>query len=265
MSFNLAKTLTVKKSRRDRIKFNRIVLTKRQKAELRAIYLRTVYYWQEVYADQILQELPTTDSIEGAENEFDRAEKGAGVLIRVLVADLENWFTKTIGWHTEKWQEDVKNKTGTDIKGFTKDLTKDEKVKALIKANTSLIKDISSTARKSVEYAVYEVFTGRSTRTEATKQINKALRSTVKRATNIANDQANKLNARLNRERNEEAEIDWYEWVHSGKTNFRKDHKARHGKLFRWDDPPSGGHPGEEINCGCTSKAVLMIDGERIN
>lgn len=39
--------------------------------------------------------------------------------------------------------------------------------------------------------------------------------------------------------------------------NAKPSHWARHGKVFDWNDPPEGGHPGEAIQCRCAALAVL--------
>lgn len=39
--------------------------------------------------------------------------------------------------------------------------------------------------------------------------------------------------------------------------NAKPSHWARHGKVFRWADPPEGGHPGQAIQCRCAALAVL--------
>ena len=40
-------------------------------------------------------------------------------------------------------------------------------------------------------------------------------------------------------------------------------HWARNGKAFRWDSPPEGGAPGEEVLCRCYGEAILDPDEEQ--
>ncbi|GAB6054407.1 hypothetical protein JCM17960_32270 [Magnetospira thiophila] len=42
-----------------------------------------------------------------------------------------------------------------------------------------------------------------------------------------------------------------YIWHTAGDSKVRPAHAERDGKEFSWDDPPEGGHPGEELNCRC--------------
>jgi SPP1 gp7 family putative phage head morphogenesis protein len=83
---------------------------------------------------------------------------------------------------------------------------------------------------------------------------------TRRRALNIASDQTVKLASALNEERRREVGIDTWEWMSSHKVHYRPEHLARDGKRYSDADPPPD-MPGELINCGCTSRAVLSLDG----
>ena len=43
----------------------------------------------------------------------------------------------------------------------------------------------------------------------------------------------------------------YYIWYTMGDSKVRSEHAKRHGKIFKWDIPPQGGHPGEDYNCRC--------------
>jgi len=45
----------------------------------------------------------------------------------------------------------------------------------------------------------------------------------------------------------------YYIWCTEGDDLVRDEHAQREGKVFAWDEPPSGGHPGEDYNCRCTA------------
>jgi len=42
-----------------------------------------------------------------------------------------------------------------------------------------------------------------------------------------------------------------YIWRTRGDSKVRSEHAERDGKVFEWDNPPEGGHPGEAPNCRC--------------
>ena len=47
-----------------------------------------------------------------------------------------------------------------------------------------------------------------------------------------------------------------YIWRTQGDSKVRDAHAERDGKVFSWDDPPEGGHPGEDYNCRCTAEEI---------
>ncbi|WNK00085.1 phage minor head protein [Thalassospiraceae bacterium LMO-JJ14] len=47
-----------------------------------------------------------------------------------------------------------------------------------------------------------------------------------------------------------------YIWRTRGDSKVRSAHAERDGKVFDWDNPPEGGHPGEAPNCRCLAEDV---------
>ncbi len=94
------------------------------------------------------------------------------------------------------------------------------------------------------------------------------------RAKLIARDQTAKLSTSLSRIRQQEAGIESYIWRNSQdervvgnpgglypKGNRRHlNHWDREGNEYRWDDPPSDGHPGQPIQCRCRAEPVIRLD-----
>lgn len=52
----------------------------------------------------------------------------------------------------------------------------------------------------------------------------------------------------------------FYRWRTKGDDRVRPEHRARHGRLFSWDEPPEGGHPGVDYGCRCTPARVSDDD-----
>jgi GH24 family phage-related lysozyme (muramidase) len=69
----------------------------------------------------------------------------------------------------------------------------------------------------------------------------------------------------LNRVQQEAMGIDFYVWTTQNDKRVREGHAERDDKVFRWDDPPEGGHPSEDFGCRCYARP-LGIEGywERI-
>lgn len=74
----------------------------------------------------------------------------------------------------------------------------------------------------------------------------------------IARDQIATLNGQLNEQRQTALGIESYTWLTAEDERVREEHEDRNGQVFRWDSPPSDGHPGEPINCRCV--ALPMIE-----
>lgn len=50
----------------------------------------------------------------------------------------------------------------------------------------------------------------------------------------------------------------YYIWRTEGDDLVREEHAQRDGEIFAWDEPPSGGHPGEDYNCRCTAEEFSL-------
>lgn len=120
-----------------------------------------------------------------------------------------------------------------------------------VASNTSLIKDLPTQHMQRIEQIVRNgVLEGESSKTIAAK-IEAAGGVTKRRAELIAVDQIGKANGELTKFRQQELGIEEYTWVDSHDERVRALHRHYDGKIFRWDNPPSDGHPGMAIRCRC--------------
>lgn len=93
-------------------------------------------------------------------------------------------------------------------------------------------------------------------------------------ARRIARDQTSKLCTSLNAIRQQDAGINRYTWRNSQDQRVvgnpaglypqgnavHGDHWQREGQVFRWDQPPEDGHPGQPIHCRCTAEPIIDLD-----
>jgi len=56
-----------------------------------------------------------------------------------------------------------------------------------------------------------------------------------------------------------------YIWRTRNDGKVRSSHAAREGLVFSWDDPPVGGHPGEDYNCRCTAEPYYPETSEYLS
>ena len=135
---------------------------------------------------------------------------------------------------------------------------------ASLEENVGLIRSIPEKYLQQVEGTVMRSYSAGRDLATMVKELKQLYPAASHRAELIARDQSNKANAVVNRARQMELGITEAIWMHShaGK-NPRPDHVAANGKRYKIAEGCliSGEHiqPGEEINCRCTSRAVLPI------
>lgn len=144
---------------------------------------------------------------------------------------------------------------GSDYSRFEPWLT--QEIKAFTKGNVGLIKSIPEQYFEKVEGVVLRgAQVGRLPRDIAEDIVNQ-FGVTERRAALIARDQVAKFNGNLTQLRQKAVGVTKYIWSSSGDERVRPEHQERDGKIFSWDDPPPGGHPGEDIACRCVALPVF--------
>lgn len=90
--------------------------------------------------------------------------------------------------------------------------------------------------------------------------LEKQLEVETNRAVLIGSDQVGKLNGRLMEYWQRSAGVTEYRWQTMMDDRVRPLHADRQGLIFRWDKPPSDGHPGMAIRCRCVADPVIDLD-----
>ena len=55
-------------------------------------------------------------------------------------------------------------------------------------------------------------------------------------------------------------QVQFYVWTTQQDSRVRSAHAERSNRIFRWDDPPEGGHPTQDFGCRCYARA-LSVEG----
>lgn len=194
---------------------------------------------------------------------LNQAEAQASRTVVVALSGLRSWTVKVENWHRNRFVGAVEGATGVKVQGVVLDTDATEELALSIERNTDLIRSIGDDMRKQIGQAVWQGLSARSPRRDIAKQINAVIEGQRARARRIAVDQTNKLSGALDELRQQQAGIDSFRWRHSGKVHYRPEHKARNGKIYRWDDPAlRGDKPKMKPFCGCTAQAVVAIEDE---
>jgi SPP1 gp7 family putative phage head morphogenesis protein len=203
--------------------------------------------------DELLAEL---DRIK--REHVDLAEQRA----RVVAEDMTR---RTNEAHRRRFYSSIEATVGIDLAGIVAEEGLQDTLTLKTRENVGLIKTIPETYFQKIETRLLEgVVQGRMPARSLIEELRELGNVTKRRARFIARDQTAKLNAAMNRERNQALGIEEYVWRTSKDERVRESHAKRDGKRFRWDDPPAGGpaeggHPGEAINCRCTAEPVIVL------
>lgn len=255
--------------------------TKTLSDDLARLYLRVVRLWRDEARNRLLPvyvrevERLTSDAQPPGAGRFQRdeaadlerqiiaAEAQAAAVIAVLSADLNEWMFRAEEWHADKFAAYVKSGTGVSVDALMSQQAVRDAVQAALAENIGLITSVSDQTRLRISEIIWRGFQARTPRRVIAREINHALDLGRKRSLRISVDQTTKLSAALDRARQQEAGMEAFNWRHSGKVNYRPEHKARNGKLFKWSsavaktDPP-----GQAVNCACKAAPVLVIPEE---
>ncbi len=155
----------------------------------------------------------------------------------------------------------------------------DEKLKASVDKNTSLIKSIQKNYLDQVRSDVMHSITSADSGGMAglREKIHNSLTTRYKqqrnKAKNVALDQSKKVFNTINAERMKAVGIKKFQWHHTGGSQRpRKDHIKMDGNIYSFDDLPvidartgERGIPGQAIHCNCFMTPVFEFeDGEEI-
>jgi SPP1 gp7 family putative phage head morphogenesis protein len=194
------------------------------------------------------------------------SEGGDAELLITLRLRLEEWAARIERWQRGKWRSAVLIATKVDVETLIGAGDMRAPMSAAVERNVSLVKSVSEQARSRIADSVFRGLQNRTPARDVAKEIREAVDMSRRRALNIAADQTVKLTSALNDERRREAGLMAWQWEHSDKLRPRPEHVARDGKRYSDDPadgaPPPNDRPGELPFCGCTSRAVLSLDGE---
>lgn len=216
--------------------------------------------------EQALGEL-TTDSPSNIGVQLSQAESDVSRVMLTLRIALERWVARLERWQAAKWRATVLASSGVDVGMMLGPADMAVPVETVIERNVALVRSVSDQVRDRISGEVFDGLRNRRPVREVGRAIEEKVGLGRRRALNIAADQNVKLAETLNEERRREAGVETWAWVSSHKAHARPEHAKRDGK--RYDDgAKSGEHkppedrPGQLPWCGCSSRAVLSLDGE---
>ena len=191
----------------------------------------------------------------------------------------ENWLNAINDRQKKKSMEVLRKALGVDISAIFEDPLIQQGLENMRFEAAYLIKTIPYDNIGKVAERVYQYYRGESMpegRT-LTQQLAEEFKIKYERAKVIARDQTNKMNGNLTQIRQTSYGIEEYIWrtardqrVVGNPAGFypkgnrvHGNHWEREGHLYRWDEPPEDGHPGNAINCLLGETNVMFPHGAK--
>lgn len=242
-----------------------IETTKTQADQLYRVYIQPVVMWNRAWQDQIRPEYERTLAQIVTDSVFD-LEMILGAVNSVIArltasiwtSEISVWIDNIDRWHLRRMISNLKYATNVDLTGILRAGGQPETLAAVLQRNVNLVRSVSDQTRERIADIVFRGLTQRTPVRDVARDVAKATGISRARARRIAIDQTVKLSAALDRERMAEVGITEFEWKHSGKIHFRKWHKDRDGKTFKFNDPQLRGDlPGDQPFCGCKARGII--------
>ena len=189
--------------------------------------------------------------------------------------EMARWFTVRANKNVkDQWRNNAE-KYGLPTVGVDFSQQLENNLAAILEENVNLIRSIPEQYFDKIQDAVLKSQQAGNDLELLTKDILKDGKVTKKRAEFIARDQNAKATSFIARRRELDLGIRQGVWMHSRAARHpRKSHVQADGKKFDLDkgmllaDDKTGvksyQFPGQEINCGCTHRPVIVVGGEEI-
>lgn len=217
----------------------------------------------------------TTDAPADVQREIEQASAAATRLALTLTPSLRTWAIRVERAVRSRWVRQVYSATSVDLTTRLSVFDVEDTLQSYIAWNADLITNVSDEIKQRVSNSVFSGLNERRPAREVAREINEAVGLGRKRSQRIAQDQLAKISATLADQRRQEAGIEVWAWVHSGKKHPRKPHEARDGLLYSdvaanvgksvdgkvVNAPPErGDRPGQPPYCGCRARGVLVFE-----
>lgn len=219
------------------------------------------YYLKEIYDYKPIE--IKKDSNLFAYDLFDFHRNKISNITKVFNLKLADISKNTSDYNYKIWLKQVKAGLKVDI--FKAEPFLETEIEAFTAENVRLIKNINHIAVDKIQSVVTEAVKNGDTAKNIIPKVKNILSVNQTRAALIAVDQISKLNGTLTKQRQTNLGVKEYDWLTVGDERVRLSHRALNGKRFKWDSPPSEGHPSQRVRCRCQAMPVFeSIEGLNI-
>jgi len=185
-----------------------------------------------------------------------------------MAGKMSSFANVLAGFNNGQFKKMMRSILGVDL--LTAEPWLQESIGNFVHQNVDLIKSLQTQSLSDLQGIVLRGFQQGTRPTDISAQLRARYGVQRRRANLIAKDQVGKLNGQLTQLRQRSAGVESYIWRTSLDERVRGDpdglypnavpsHFDREGVEFRWDSPPSDGHPGQAVSCRCTAEPVIKL------
>ena len=184
-----------------------------------------------------------------------------------LVSSQVNAQAKRLsGYHRRKLIQTFRTALGVNIGSVLNDAAIRPLMTAWRQDNISLITTVPERLRAGLRAGINKTFAERPFDQQALSQVVREQgQSAGYNLRRITRDQTNKAIGQLTHARHKQIGIAEYDWLTAGDERVRPSHAELDGTRHSWEDPPSVGHPGEDIQCRCVAIPVITTAAAAID
>ena len=162
------------------------------------------------------------------------------------------------GYHRKKLIQTFRTALGIDIRPRLLDTAIEPLMSAWRQENISLIRTVPERFHGALYQRVSETFAQQPFDQQAlSKVLNREFKVSGSNLRRITRDQTSKAVGQFTHARHRQLGIQEYTWRTAQDERVRPTHQVLDGTPQRWDNPPSVGHPGEDILCRCVAIPVI--------
>ena len=162
------------------------------------------------------------------------------------------------GYHRKRLIQTFRTALGIDIRPMLLDSAIEPLMTAWRRENISLIRTVPERFHGALYQRVSETFAQQPFDQQAlSKVLNREFKVSGSNLRRITRDQTSKAVGQLTHARHRQLGIQEYTWRTAQDERVRPTHQVLDGTPQRWDNPPSVGHPGQDISCRCVAIPVV--------
>lgn len=164
--------------------------------------------------------------------------------------------------HTERFASAARSAFKIDLQGVIEVEDLEKYLDAAALRNAGLIKGMTDDLVKRIQTVTTNSLISGETVGQLQKKLKREFELSDARARLIARDQTSKLNADLNKIRQQQAGVDDYKWRTSRDERVRDRHRKLDGQEYKYGEATGaedGLEPGQPIQCRCIAQGVVKF------